>query len=190
MNLLVVLNWCYGIAKPFSPLFCPDVHLVGNQIKRVAHLFDRTFVMNDYHSGGWTDEFKYLPPHNVDEVSRTLLDHELYKVARKVETIRKHELNAFGNDHAASLLFLPSPKNIMVTGFTASTDVIPTCLALIDLGQNVYVHKDCIGDISPDRKAKSLEYIEFIGIPILDGEINAESFSFFERQTTATKKLS
>ena len=165
---------------------------MGNQIKKVAPFFDRTLVINDNHYPHIPDpEFKYLPPHCNNVIDCNTLDWKLYEVANNAEKIRKHTLNAFlYGSHAWELLLNLKPKNVMVAGYVASIDVVPTCLGLMDAEQNIYVHKDCIGDVSKERKEKALEYLEFIGIPILGGEINAESFSFFERQTSPVTSIS
>jgi nicotinamidase-related amidase len=180
MNLLLVLNWCYGIAKPLSPVSCSEVYKVGHQIKMVASLFDSKFVVNDEH-GHFDTEFHYLPPHMLHNTSDSVpLDLSLIGLERgKTHMVKKRTLSAMANDQIRGVIAGINPKKTMVAGFNASIDVVATCLGLIDLGLEIAITEPCLGDISLEHKKMALKYLGFMGIPILKD--TNESSRFFKR---------
>jgi hypothetical protein len=169
MNILIILNWCYGISRPYSPVFCSEVHQVGHQIKMVAPFFDRTLVINDVHDIN-DSEFEYLPPHNLTASDIHPLDIIAFS---NPQILYKNTLNAFAFPHNRGVLEALTPKNVLVTGFNASTDIIPTCLGLIDMQMDtkIMVSPECIGDLYEERKSRAIEYLGYIGIPRYDKSV-------------------
>lgn len=176
MRALIILNWCYGIARPYSPVFCQDVHKVGQQIKRCAHLFDRTFIFNDRHSE-IDPEFKYLPPHMVEGTPDCEpMDTEGFK---RFYLTHKLGLSAVGGSSKFnSRHFSPESDiyEVMVAGFNGLTDIVPTCIDLMGLMPKIFVSEQCFGDLSILHKERATEYLQFLGIPIIRGEVNDKSF--------------
>ena len=187
MRSLIVLNWCHGSARPFSPVFCPDVHKVGQQIKRCAHLFDRTFIFNDCHSD--IDlEFNYLPPHMVEgSPDRQPLDINSFK---RPYLTRKLSLSPFTSEHNKRIVLREMPDETVVAGFNGLTDIIPTCIDLIHLVPKILVAEQCFGDLSILHKQRAVEYLRFLGIPIIKGEVNDKSFGVFQESPDAARGVS
>ena len=187
MRTLIILNWCYGIARPYSPVFCQDVHKVGQQIKRCAHLFDRTFIFNDCHSE--IDlEFKYIPPHMIEgSPDRQPLDLEGF---RRVYLAHKLTMSAFRSEHSRKILLRDSPDEVMLSGFNGLTDIIPTCIDLIHLVPKIFVAEQCFGDLSIPHKERAVEYLQFLNVSIIRGEVNDKSFGVQQEPSDTVRSVS
>lgn len=165
MNGLLITNLLWGSCRTMSPLCCENFSQVVDNIIKASSNFDVCFIVNDSHKKD-DFEFKYLPPHNLVGTGDTgrLLISESKLQCKYTVFLTKNQLSAVGSPHNQDVVLSYGFNKISVAGFALSIDILPTCLDLLNLNQNVSIMPECVGDLSEDRKNKALEYMTFIGL--------------------------
>jgi nicotinamidase-related amidase len=143
-------------------------YMLINNIIKASEYFDYVFIINDSHRLSDT-EFIYLPKHMIEGSEETyrLLHIENRLNSKHLIYLTKNKLNAFHSEHNRQSLLNTKPSQVFVAGFNLITDILPTVLGLIDLGQHVSILSDAVGDITEDQRDKSLSYLKLIGIPMV-----------------------
>lgn len=163
-NCLIALNICFGSIKPYS-IFCgikPEQTI--NNIIEVSKDFDFLFIVNDNHDKN-DSEFNHLPEHNIigtSEVGRLTHFEKKFK-SKYIQFLDKKTLSAVHSTHNKNIILSQRYDKIMVCGFSLSTDIIATCIDLIDEKRKVIIKPNCCDDISIEQSKKSLEYLALIG---------------------------
>ena len=63
-------------------------------------------------------------------------------------------------------------REICIAGFCTSTDIISSCLAIVNKHFNVCIYPEGISDPSEEINRKGIEYLTWIGIPSYGISIN------------------
>jgi nicotinamidase-related amidase len=166
MNALIVLNLTYGVVKPYSITSCVKPYNVINNIIEASRGFDFCFVINDCHEAD-DKEFQYLPQHSLKYTSESALLEEYFNKlqSKHKQVFTKKTLSGVFSSHNRFSIEATKCDNIVVVGFCASTDIVPTCLSLIDQKQKIAIIPSCIGDVLEESRTKALDYLKYLGIP-------------------------
>ncbi len=180
MNALIVLNLAYGVIRPLSLTFCENVHQTINNIVDLSKEFDFCFLINDNHSQN-DNEFRYLPPHmiSVQDKGKLLNIEPKLSSRNRPITLYKNTLNAFNSRDNKEHVLGYNFDSICIAGFSATLDVVPTTLGIMDFHPNVFISELCVGDISLGHKSKALDYLNFLGVKILKDK-NVKGIGFHE----------
>ncbi len=164
-NCLVVLNMQYACIRPYSVVSCENAYNVIENIIKVSQGYNSCFIINDNHKNSDT-EFNFLPPHAVTEEDKVRLPNLENRInIKNIEFLDKSHLSAIHSEHNRLLILNNKYDIITISGFSTSLDVIPTALSFLAYGQNINIIEECTGDLSEDRKNKSIDYMKFIGVP-------------------------
>jgi nicotinamidase-related amidase len=158
-DCLIVLNLCYGVIRDLSIFHCKEAWQVIENIIKLSSQYDNLFIINDLHKKDDV-EFKYLPSHMVpisDDLAR-LSAVEKRLQSKNIQFLTKNTLSPLKNEHIQKLIM--AFDNICVSGFTATFDVVPTCIDLITLGKELRVPVNAIDDISDKHKKVALNYLK------------------------------
>jgi hypothetical protein len=166
---LIVTNFCFGSVRPHSIVCAEKPYIAIENIIKASKGFDFCFVVNDAHSKE-DPEFNYLPSHMVNHgVDVARLHHFDRRLQSKyVQFLNKDTLSAIHNPHNKRIILGNQYDLIAVAGFSASTDIIATCLDLIDEKKKIAIIPSCIDDTIKDFRSKALNYLTFIGVPSLE----------------------
>src|SRR5688500_7131556 len=107
---LIVLNLCYGFARPSNWYFCPQFHKVAKVINDNIGKFDSCLIINDVHNKE-DREFKYLPPHCVHNSIDIAPARDFYQALSdgvkdigNIQVVYKSTLNAFASESNFTLI--------------------------------------------------------------------------------------
>jgi hypothetical protein len=171
---LLINNFQYSVIRPGSIVSSVTAYSVINRIIEVSKHFDFCFVVNDNHNKN-DIEFKYLPPHSIRDTQDTvrLLDLEKKISSKYFYVMTKATLSGF-NHRMQEVFYQPNSllenSKIYVAGFNASTDIIATCLSLIDSKHDIAIIPSCIDDVDKTVKETALNYLKYLGIPFEEFE--------------------
>ena len=169
MNLLVVLNICYGLSSSSSIYFCEDRVRIVDEIIKISNDFDGAIVVNDSHLNE-DNEFNYVPPHLLSsDISH---DEKLLNPVFNCLQPKQKRWKTFGTKNKFSAKdFVPdfsSFDEVVVCGFVFSLDVLPTILDMCQEHPNVKSCLRCTYDPKEDLFEKMSSYIRWIGIGDID----------------------
>lgn len=161
---LIILNLCEGVICPNSIWcgFSPHKTIENIIGLSTTNDYDVCYIIN---KNG--QESRYLPPHLVSISSDTA---RLFYYEERIKCKFKGfiEKNIMGlNQHLSELIRNHNFDEITLTGWNCSTDIVPVALDLMDLRENIVIHRECVDDIEISRKEKSLEYLGYLGVPII-----------------------
>lgn len=163
-NCLVLTNICLGSLTSSCSLYCHNANVVLENILKTSSEYDQIIICNDSHTPQ-DNEFKYLPPHMIQGTSECyLLRDFIHKLKPKLPilTLRKRTLSVIGNEHNKQLL-MGTYHHIHLGGFSG-VDCISSSLDLIDLGENIKVRQELMGDLSPEIYNRNLEFLRFMNL--------------------------
>lgn len=163
MNCLLLLNiFLQDQYNIYTPL---EYQQLLEDITEYSHRFEFTILVNDLH---YIDdkEFKYVPPHAIESQYQNLRNYRFEKSLKSSNFLflTKNTLSALQSTHNRTTILGYRFDQICVGGLSGCIDIIPTCLDLIDLQQNVIVYPHLVGDFSPEYQKKAIEYLEILNL--------------------------
>jgi hypothetical protein len=165
MKTLLILNVIGGICRPMSVVYSPDCYRVLDKIIVKQNEYNNLIICNDDHSIV-NQEFRFLPEHATTPPDRSIISYFVTRLAKRYEHLTKNTLSAVKKPHNYSII--SSSREIHIVGFNLSLDIIPTALDLIQDGISVQIETELCGDLTEDRRLKSLEYLQFLGVPLVN----------------------
>jgi hypothetical protein len=162
---LVAVNLLQGVANPYRWTFSKHVNKVCEALVDISQKCDSTIVVNDRHRK--TDpELKFIPPHFLDGEPDSEPINSIIGKLKLPMVLSKNRMSCLSNAHNTRLI-LDGADNFILGGFHLTTDIIPTCLAFLDHGLPVSIHKDAVGDVDNNFFDHGLRYLSFLGVKIL-----------------------
>lgn len=163
MNCLLILNiFLQDQYNIYTPI---EYKKLLNEITDFSHRFEFTILVNDSHQEE-DKEFQYLPPHALKNKYQNLRNYEFEKSLKSLNFLflTKNTLSALQSTHNRETILSYHFDQVCVGGMSGCIDVVPTCLDLIDLQQNVIVYPHLVGDFSPEYQTKAIEYLNIFNI--------------------------
>lgn len=159
---LLLVNFHTGVHDVYCCMYCSNAQNVVKNIVDYSSSVDHTVVVNDYHTPS-DHEFKLMPPHCVVRGFRTpLLMDEYIDISSTKEVHTKNKFSAIRNDHVLNLI--KSYDEVILAGFVAQIDIVPTWFDLVHNEINVKILKSGIDDLNKEYLDRTIKYLSFLGV--------------------------
>lgn len=169
MDTLIINNLTYGSIRTYSIVASVNAFKVINNLIKISSQFDYCFILNDSHKKD-DYEFKYLPPHRVEQSNDTILLKEIIDQlkCKYVQILNKDTLSGFENKHIKETILSTNSDRYCIAGFCTTIDLVPLAISLIDSKKQVCIDPACCEDVSDEINSLGLDYLtKILGIPNL-----------------------